>query len=254
MSTNQSVPIMASGAPGKMTPEEKIAADLEHDALASYLLLVCGVLSIVLLGWRFGTIATRLVRTVACIGNDTQRYFARQSWKISFFKKHILYAPLFRKRHNREFQLSTAVNVGTLPTRLQFLFLTGYFLTNLVFCVVGIPYNASFATITGQIGNRTGTLAVVNMIPLFIMAGRNNPLIPLLGITFDTYNLLHRWFGRIVILESLAHTIALLAQKADSKGWDVAFSNVFKIQFQLYGFVVSLTQDGVPGALDLLVC
>lgn len=223
-----------------MSPAEKLAADMEHDALASYLLLICGVLSIVVLGWRFSTLGMRLVRTVACINNEKQRYFALQSWKISFFKKHFLYAPLFRKRHNREFQLSSAVNVGTLPTRLQFLFLAAYFLTNLIFCVIGVPYNdMSFATVSGQIGNRTGTLAVVNMIPLFIMAGRNNPLIKLLGISFDTYNLLHRWFGRIVILESLAHTIALLAQRAATKGWGNTFANVFNVPYLMYGFVVS---------------
>lgn len=224
-----------------MSPEEKLAADIEHEALASYLLLICGILSVILLVWRFSTVGVRLVRTVACLHNESQRYFARQSWKISVFKKHFLYAPLFRKRHNREFQLGSAVNVGTLPTRLQFIFVTAYFLTNLIFCVVSLPYTGkSFETITHQIGNRTGTLAVVNMIPLVIMAGRNNPLIPLLGISFDTYNLLHRWFGRIVILESLAHTIAILAKGAGTKGWDDTLAEVFSDPYLTYGFFVSL--------------
>jgi hypothetical protein len=55
---------------------------------------------------------------------------------------------------------------------------------------------------------RTGTMAVVNLLPLVVMAGRNNPLIKLLNVPFDTWNLLHRWFGRIVVLESLAHILA----------------------------------------------
>lgn len=46
------------------------------------------------------------------------------------------------------------------------------------------------------------------MIPLVILAGRNNPLIGLLNISFDNFNLVHRWFGRIVVLQALAHTIA----------------------------------------------
>ena len=47
------------------------------------------------------------------------------------------------------------------------------------------------------------------------MAGRNNPLVPLLGISFDTYNLLHRWLGRIVVLESVLHSLAHFA----NSGW-----------------------------------
>ena len=56
-------------------------------------------------------------------------------------------------------------------------------------------------------------MAVMNMIPLFLLAGRNNPVIKLTGISFDTMNLVHRWFGRIVILEALAHTICWIAVK-----------------------------------------
>ncbi|KAJ5989725.1 hypothetical protein N7522_009932 [Penicillium canescens] len=46
------------------------------------------------------------------------------------------------------------------------------------------------------------------MIPLFLLACRNNPLIPLLQINFNTYNLLHRWLGRIVVFEVITHVIA----------------------------------------------
>lgn len=69
---------------------------------------------------------------------------------------------------------------------------------------------------------------------MFLLAGRNNPLIPLLGISFDTYNLLHRWFGRIVILEAIAHTIAHLAKG----GWEEALPGIFKSPFLLWGFIV----------------
>lgn len=167
MSASQNASSSATaGQVNSMSPADKLAADQEHEALSSYLLLVCGVLSIVLLAWRISSQVTRLFRTIACLNDDKQRYFTIADWKASFFKKHLLYAPLFRKRHNREFQLSSAINVGTLPTRLEFLILAGYLTTNLVFCVYGIPFGSSFATAAGQFGNRTGTLAVVNMVRL----------------------------------------------------------------------------------------
>jgi predicted ferric reductase len=46
------------------------------------------------------------------------------------------------------------------------------------------------------------------------MAGRNNPLIEMLHVPFDTWNLLHRWLGRIVVLEGVAHTLAWMIPKA----------------------------------------
>ena len=46
------------------------------------------------------------------------------------------------------------------------------------------------------------------------MASRNNPLIKWLGISFDTFNLLHRWFGRIVAMEAVCHTLAFMAVSA----------------------------------------
>ena len=69
-------------------------------------------------------------------------------------------------------------------------------------------------------------------VPLFLLAGRNNPLIPLLNISFDTYNLIHRWFGRIVILEAVAHTLAYYA----GSGWTFTVPSG---AFILPGFIVS---------------
>lgn len=71
------------------------------------------------------------------------------------------------------------------------------------------------------------------------MAGRNNPLIRWLGISFDTFNLLHRWFGRIVVLEAVCHTLAFLAVSASSSDWGTAFMHIFQSQFLLWGFVAT---------------
>lgn len=211
---------------------------MENESLSNYLLIVCGAVSAALIVWRVTTGLARYIRTVTNLTNDTQRYYARPSGKFSWIKKNLLYSPLFRKRHNREFQLSSAINVGTLPTRFQFLFLFAYFATNVAFCVINIPFAGSFNDACKQLRNRSGTLATVNMIPLFFMAGRNNPLINLLGMSFDTFNLLHRWFGRIVILEAVCHTFAYWAASASTKGWGAALSATVSKPFLLYGFLV----------------
>ncbi|KAF2752768.1 ferric reductase [Pseudovirgaria hyperparasitica] len=161
----------------------------------------------------------RYVRTVTCLNNEKQRYFAAPNAHFSAWKRHIIDAPLWKHRHHREFRLSAAVNIGTLPSRLQALLLVGYLAMNCAYCVIDIDFNQPLKAYGSIIRDRFGVLAVVNMIPLFLMAGRNNPLINLCGISFDTFNLMHRWLGRIVVLQSLGHTIAWMIVKVEQKGW-----------------------------------
>ncbi|KAJ5578432.1 uncharacterized protein N7459_007396 [Penicillium hispanicum] len=121
-------------------------------------------------------------------------------------KKHFLYAPLGRKRHNREVQLSSAIGIGTLPSRFQTTLITLYLASQVVYCLF-LDYAANEkAALVAELRGRSGTLAVLNMVPLFLLAARNNPLISILRISFDTYNLIHRWLGRIVVLEAITHT------------------------------------------------
>lgn len=215
------------------------AAELT-DGFSAYLFIICGSLAAALIVWRVGLETRKHIRKLTCLNNDTQVYFSRPSEKFAAFKKHVLYAPLFRKRHDREFQLSSAVNVGQLPTRFQLAFLVGYFATNVVFCVVSITWSAPFATASRQLRNRTGILAVVNMIPLFVMAGRNNILIKWLNLSFDSFNLLHRWFGRIVVLESVAHTVAFMAATVHAGGWAALLASIQGSEMILMGLIATI--------------
>jgi predicted ferric reductase len=178
----------------------------------------------------------RYIRLVSCLGNETQRYFSIPNAAFARFKKSCIDAPLFRTRHHREFKLSSAIGVGTLPSRMQTFFLVGYFFVNFGFCIYKIEYS-SFAAGAGVLLSRSGILAVINMIPLFLLAGRNNPIIKLTGISFDTMNLIHRWFGRIVILEAIAHTVCWMALKVQTKGWATVQASINGSTFIMSGFI-----------------
>ncbi len=134
-------------------------------------------------------------------------------------KKHFLYAPIWSKRHNREIRLSTALNFGTLPSRFHLVLLLLYVFSNLAYCTLLDYGQNDRSAIMADLRGRTGVLAVANMIPLILLAGRNNPLIPMLRVSFDTYNLLHRWMGRIVILEAFVHTLAWAINNIWAHGW-----------------------------------
>ncbi|KAK2739135.1 hypothetical protein FQN55_009540 [Onygenales sp. PD_40] len=214
-------------------------SDFLNDRLALLSLLVGGSVLAFFLIWQNTIRFSNHIRRLTNLNNDTQRYFVTPDPYWAWLKRSVIYAPLFRTRHNREFRLSTALNVGTLPTRFQTVLLLGVIGMNVTLCCVTIDYPGAESTVLGLIRNRAGTMAVVNLIPLVIMAGRNNPLIRLLNVSFDTWNLLHRWFARIVVLESITHVLAWMINKVHTKGW-AAVSGSFKSQFIMSGLVAAI--------------
>lgn len=156
----------AAGGGGTAGGASQGTASLFNTDFSDFILIVLSSLAVSLIIWRVGIESVKYVRTLTCLSNNTQKYFSIPSKPFASFKKHVLYAPIFRKRHNREFQLSSAVNVGTLPTRLQLAFLTAYVGMNVAFCVVHIDWSGETATIAQDLRNRAGTLAVTNLVSL----------------------------------------------------------------------------------------
>ncbi|KAL7275679.1 hypothetical protein RUND412_001366 [Rhizina undulata] len=213
-------------------------AEIENSDFSKWMMCSLAAFAALPFFYRFVSVIYAQIRLLVSLGQENQRFFAspNNEW-IPWLKKHILYSPLFSVRHNREFQLSAAVNVGTLPTRFQTFFLVGYVAGNITFCTFMIDWTASSSSMLGEIRNRTGVLSTVNMVPLFLMAGRNNPLIQLLGISFDTFNLVHRWLGRIVVLEAVTHTATYMAAKVMSSGWSAVAESIAGSMFIQMGFV-----------------
>ncbi|KAI2020370.1 hypothetical protein LOZ48_006566, partial [Ophidiomyces ophidiicola] len=218
--------------------------DVRFDHLLTQVLCVSlGAVAVLVLVARVAQMGHSYLRRVlsAPATPRQQRFWGiEESPTWSKLKKHFLYAPLGRKRHNREFQISTAVNVGTLPSRFHMILLTLYIGSQVAYCSM-LDYSVNKkAALIAELRGRSGNLAVLNMIPLVLFAGRNNPLIPLLRVSFDTYNLLHRWVGRVVVLESIAHTVAWAINAIDGAGWEGMWNAVKGDPFFVWGLVSTL--------------
>jgi hypothetical protein len=202
--------------------------------------LMLGISAGLVLVVRIGQLLWAQLRRVSAMSapRDKQNYFRVAQWSwMPFIKKHILYAPLWSKRHNREIKLSSAINVGTLPSRFHFIVLLAYVGSNIVHMfLVDWTQKNKFA-LCAEIRGRSGTLALVNMVPLIILAGRNNPLIGLLQISFDTYNLLHRWMGKLVVVETVIHALAWSVPVIADVGWAGFWSKMFGGWFYGSGWV-----------------
>ena len=198
-----------------------------------------GVLAMLILVFRIGERIKHHLRHLAAmnVSAEAQAYWRKNQttwWKV---KKHVLYAPLGTKRHNREIRLSSAMNMGTIPSRFHTILLSAYVLSNFAYCAALSYTRLDKYSVVAELRGRSGVLAVVNMIALVILAGRNNPLITLLQISFDTYNLLHRWMGRIIVLESLIHTSAWIYVKHAATGWSGVGATITSTPFSSWGTV-----------------
>jgi len=170
-----------------------------------------GIAALLVLGIRISQLLWMQLRQVAAMTQprEKQAYwkYSQHEW-MPWIKKYVLYAPLGKKRHNREIRLSIAGHMGTLPSRFHTIVVGVFLLSNTIY-MFWVDWNQENKyALCAEIRGRSGTLSMVNMVPLIILAGRNNPLIWMLHISFDTYNLLHRWMGRVVIIEAVIHAIS----------------------------------------------
>ena len=153
-----------------------------------------------------------------------------------WLKKHFLYAPLGKKRHHREIQMSKAVSIGTLPSRFHAVLLGAYLSVNILGMLM-VDWSSDQTVRTAAVRGRSGYLAVYNMLPLLVLMSRNNPLIPTLKISYDTYNLFHRWIGRMVVLESLIHTFAWALNAWPGYGFSGMTKQLAGSAFLIYGTI-----------------
>lgn len=156
-------------------------------------------------------------------GNERQVYWTQNQTSLwPWLKRNLVYAPLWNKHHNAELKvkgLPDSIGFGTLPSRYHTLLLAIYVLSNLAYCFVLDYSQENKNALLAELRGRSGVLAALNCIPAILFALRNNPLITILHVSFDTFNLFHRWAGRVVVLEVLLHVLAWAIVTKNASGW-----------------------------------
>lgn len=99
------------------------------------------------------------------------------------------------------------------------IWLSSYIGLNIVLLFVTVDWSASLYFTMDKWRYAAGHMAIFNTLPLVLTAGRNNPLISLSGISFDTFNTVHRWLGRIVCVEAVVHMAGILVAVAARGKW-----------------------------------
>ncbi|PWW79784.1 hypothetical protein C7212DRAFT_349471 [Tuber magnatum] len=163
----------------------------------------------------------RLAITVASSYTTTASHFYSlppARW-FSLLRRHLILTPLHKFRHNNPFIViipapAIKIHLGSLPSRLNFIIIFLYLLSNVLYCTLYLPWGGSVgpggkfrepteAALIAEFRGRTGVMAVVNMVPLFVCMARNNFVGQVVGIGFD----------------SVVHMLAWAVNKVDQAGW-----------------------------------
>jgi predicted ferric reductase len=172
----------------------------------SFMVLLAGSLI-----FHFAKMVNNYLRHMFTMGRcDDQRYWSYNHSSIwPRIKRDLIYAPLGKQQHNRPIMLNRKreIDMGTVPGRFNTILIGLYIASNVAYQLVLDWDRKDGYSALAELRGRSGGLAAFNLIPTVLFALRNNPLIWLLGISYDTFNLYHRWCARMVIVESVVHTL-----------------------------------------------
>ncbi|KAI8627995.1 ferric reductase like transmembrane component [Xylariaceae sp. FL1651] len=139
--------------------------------------------------------------------------FQKQLHSSSFWAKlrqHLFLPALVGSRHLQPLP----GQIGYVPGRMLSINIGIYVVLNIVFSSISFgtfqPNIAFFSwqfEICEYVGNRTGTLSLVNTAIAILFAGRNNLLINLTGWSQTTFLTLHRWSARVATVQAIVHSV-----------------------------------------------
>ncbi|PYH41643.1 ferric reductase family protein [Aspergillus saccharolyticus JOP 1030-1] len=205
-------------------------------SLATPVFVFAGGVFVLFLGSMYTQLQhRRRLRRILESKDDDQDRYAQSNALSATLNKHVFYAPLLSTRHSREFRLGSC-HMGIIPLRLEAILLSLYMALNVGFFFATVDWWADWGEVMYQLQYTSGTLAVLNLPGLILTAGRNNPLIPLLGIKFDTFNLIHRWAGRLVVVASTVHVVlSIIPRQKELGGLSAVTHLVWNTPFFVYG-------------------
>ena len=133
-------------------------------------------------------------------------------------QQYLTLPALFGSRHLEPLP----ANLGYVPGRALSISISIYIALNVLFSSIsfgGFQPNVYFPSqqfeLCEYVGNRTGTLSLVNISIAILFAGRNNLLIAITGWSQTTFLTLHRWAARVATLQAIVHSAVYTLQYVD---------------------------------------
>ncbi|KAJ7729939.1 ferric reductase like transmembrane component-domain-containing protein [Mycena metata] len=170
-----------------------------------------------------------IIAVVRLIVRMMWRPYGPSSWRTgaaTFFKKRLVYPALFNGRHN----VGYIYNLAAALPRLLSIYIFVIIAVGVILCCIqyhSFEPNAIFSDRTDEMYSAVGVVGGVLSLAVFplvwLMAARNNFFIPLTGWGFETFQVLHRWLGRLAFMYAQLHTVAYTAQYVRRGEWSLKY-------------------------------
>ncbi|CAK7236613.1 hypothetical protein SBRCBS47491_009698 [Sporothrix bragantina] len=138
-------------------------------------------------------------------------------------------------------------NIGYVPSRVLSLFIAVFIILNVVLSCISfstfspsIYWNSPEFNLCEFVGNRTGTLSLVNISMAILFAGRNNILLALTGWSQSTFLTLHRWAARVATVQAVVHSIVYTLAYFEP-GYDGASAYAAEVAMPFYWWGIVAT-------------
>lgn len=109
------------------------------------------------------------------------------------------------RRYATRPQLVRFVRYGSRVARVDIIVLFLFLLANVIALSLYVDDLLTFV-------RRSGLICTINLMPLFL-GGRMNVIVNSCRLSLHTFSRIHRWLGRIVILEGFIHVVAAVSHR-----------------------------------------
>ncbi|KFY94343.1 hypothetical protein V500_03316 [Pseudogymnoascus sp. VKM F-4518 (FW-2643)] len=178
----------------------------------------------------------------------TLKEFTRQEYMHTRYstklQQHIFLPALFGSRRLEPLP----GNVGYVLSRTLSIFIAVFIILNVILSSVSYRtsqpntwFKSAQFELCEYVGNRTGTLSLVNMCISILFAGRNNILIALTGWNQTAFLTLHRWTAGVAALQAVVHSIAYtLAYFEPGYGGAAEYAVQAAMPFYWWGIIATI--------------
>lgn len=162
---------------------------------------------------------------------------SKQSGVWLSFVKHIYLPAMFGETHTGSTTLHDSIPPVSLPLRGQAICMFVYFALNIILGMLAYTswirpyYTPIFAA------KQWGFFAVLNSLFLVLHAGRASPLLWLTNMSFSTAMFVHRWLGRLIVLESSIHSVMHFYLYIEEEGYTTTSLILGAVPFVSWGMI-----------------
>src|SRR5205809_107071 len=114
----------------------------------------------------------------------------------------------------------------------EILILSLFLLINFIFLIIPLESGVS---ITHDVNNRFGWIAMANLFFVFPLACRNSILVAILGISYERAIKFHRWVGKMVFFCVIFHGFGHIQQRY--REIQNIYETIFEDQVYMEGFM-----------------